>query len=98
MNPFEDSENIMNRLSGVIPTLKKEGTSDNFFNPDKNIVNKSITSEELNFGLTEEQKASASNTDIAQMLLSQGEKVTLKGNEYVWVVGNFFGQRTNCFG
>lgn len=57
MNLFEDSENIMNRLSGVIPTLKKEGTSDNFFNPDKNIVNKSITSEELNFGLTEEQKA-----------------------------------------
>lgn len=37
---------------------------------------------------TEEQKASASNTDIAQMLLSQGEKVTLKGKEYVWGEGS----------
>lgn len=50
---FEEPENIMNRLHGVIPTLHKTEASDKWFLSGKTMANKNISSEIL----TEEQKA-----------------------------------------
>lgn len=54
---FEEPENIMNRLHGVIPTLYKTESSDKYFLSGKKIENKNIASETSNANLTEEQKA-----------------------------------------
>lgn len=51
-----ESENIMDRLNGIIPTFKKNESSDVLQKPNQNIVKNTEKKQGLSDGLTEEQK------------------------------------------
>lgn len=54
---FQESENIMDRLNGIIPTFKKSRPSDELPKRNQNITKNVEISKEAEGGLTEEQKA-----------------------------------------